>query len=208
MTLVNRHLKRDPVALQDTVLANLRQSLSVHQALLDDPGMHRVLSLVGQEMVEILHTGRKILFFGNGGSAADAQHLAAELLGRFERHRRPLPAIALTANTSALTALSNDYSYDNVFARQLQALGAPGDMAVGISTSGQSPNVLKALHTARTMRLVTVGLTGSNGRALADSVDHCILVPTDRTARVQEVHILIGHILCEIVEDALFSLDS
>jgi D-sedoheptulose 7-phosphate isomerase len=138
--------------------------------------------------------------FGNGGSAADAQHLAAELVGRYQHERRALPALALTANTSTLTAIGNDYSYERVFARQLEALGSPGDVAVGISTSGKSPNVLSAMRTAKEIPVTTVGMTGMQGGDLAGLADYCICVPSEQTPRIQEGHILIGHILCEVIE--------
>ena len=151
-----------------------------------------------------LAAGGKLLIAGNGGSAADAQHIAAELTGRFIRERRPLPAIALHANTSALTAIGNDYGYDRVFSRQLEALARPGDVAFGISTSGNSPNVVVALSTAKSMGLHTVALTGRTGGNLFKIVDHCICVPSDETPRIQECHILIGHIISELAEREIF----
>src|SRR5881409_1936730 len=152
-----------------------------------------------------LRNGGKVLFFGNGGSAADAQHLAAELVGRFVRERRPLPAIALTTDTSALTAIANDYGYDQVFARQVRALGAPGDVALAISTSGRSPSVLRAVEACRELGLRTIGLTGGDGGTLAGLVDLCLRVSAStHAARIQETHILIGHVLCELVDRRLF----
>jgi D-sedoheptulose 7-phosphate isomerase len=156
-------------------------------------------------MAEALASGRKVIFFGNGGSAADAQHLAAELTGRYMMERRGLAGLALTANTSALTAISNDYSFEMVFARQIDALGCPGDVAIGISTSGKSANVVRALEVARANGLMTAALTGKAGGRLAAAVDHCIRIPSDCTPRIQEAHILSGHILCEIVEHELFT---
>ncbi|MGH9641616.1 MAG: SIS domain-containing protein, partial [Terriglobales bacterium] len=135
-----------------------------------------------------------------GGSAADAQHLAAEFVGRYLKERSALPALALTANTSALTAIANDYAYDLVFARQVQAVGNRGDVAFGISTSGNSPNVVKAMEVAAATGLVTVGLTGASGGRLRCVVEHCLCVPSNDTPRIQECHILTGHILCEIIE--------
>ena len=148
--------------------------------------------------------GGMVFFFGNGGSAADSQHLAAELNGRFQRERRGLPGMALTTNTSSLTAIGNDYGYEVVFSRQLESLGAPGDIALGISTSGNAANVLRAMQVAREMKLVRVGLTGQSGGKLRHEVDYCIRIPSADTARIQEAHILVGHILCEIVEEGLF----
>ena len=152
-----------------------------------------------------LGAGGQILFCGNGGSAADAQHLAAEFVGRFLKERRAFPAIALHTNTSALTALGNDYGFEAVFARQVEAYGRPGDALVAISTSGSSPNVLQAVETARRLGLVTLGLSGGSGGPLAEACDTCLTVPSASTPRVQEGHILIGHIICGLVEDALCS---
>jgi D-sedoheptulose 7-phosphate isomerase len=149
-----------------------------------------------------LGTGRKVLVFGNGGSAADAQHLAGELLGRYQADRAPLPAIALTTNSSTLTAIANDYDYSRVFSRQVEALGQPGDVAIGLSTSGRSPNVLEALRLAKKQGLVTIALTGAAGLQAGDSPDLCLPVPSTDTARVQEVHILAIHCICELIERA------
>lgn len=148
-----------------------------------------------------IHEGGKILFMGNGGSAADAQHLAAEFVGRFEKERRGLPAIALTTDTSLLTAVGNDYGFDMIFSRQIEALARPGDVVVGISTSGNSPNVVKALAIAKEMGAVTVGLTGAKGGKMDGLCDLCIKVPSEKTARIQEAHILIGHIVCALVDE-------
>ncbi len=158
------------------------------------------IALLAKAVCTALEKGNKILLYGNGGSAADAQHIAAELVGRFDRERRPLAAMALTTDTSILTCLGNDYGYDHVFARQVRALGRLGDVAIGISTSGNSPNVLLATTAAREMGLVTVGLTGKNGGKLGSMVEHHINVPHLSTARVQEVHIMIGHIVCSLVD--------
>lgn len=149
--------------------------------------------------------GGKILLFGNGGSAADAQHIAAEFVGRFARDRSALPALALTTDTSALTAIGNDYGFEQVFVRQVQALGRPGDVAVAISTSGRSPNVLAGVEAARERGLRSIGFTGANGSSLARTVDLPIVIPSQSTARIQECHIAIGHIICEIVETLLAS---
>ena len=164
--------------------------------LVDQSGQ---LLLIADVIAESLHSKRKVLTFGNGGSAADAQHMVAELVGRFTRERRALAAIALTTDTSVLTAIANDYSYEQVFARQLEALAEPGDVAVAISTSGSSPNVLAATRKAKEMGLKTVGLTGQAGGTLAALADHCLCVGNG-TARAQEGHITAIHIICEIVE--------
>jgi D-sedoheptulose 7-phosphate isomerase len=155
-------------------------------------------------LVDALRAGGKVLLFGNGGSASDAQHVAAELTGRLSRERPGLPAIALTANTSDLTALGNDYGFERVFARLVEAHGAPGDVAMGLSTSGNSPNVLAAVATARERGLRTIGLVGRGGGKLAPLVDCAVVVPSDDTQRIQESHIAVGHALCELVDEALF----
>ena len=150
-----------------------------------------------------LRAGGKVMFFGNGGSASDAGHLAAELLGRFALERRSLAAACLSDHTAAMTAIGNDYAYDEVFTRQLAGLGRPGDVAVGLSTSGNSPNVVRALETARELGLVTVALTGACGGKVAAVVDVCVRVPSEETPRVQELCMLLGHTLCELVEREL-----
>jgi D-sedoheptulose 7-phosphate isomerase len=159
----------------------------------------RIVTLA-KTVCSALEGGRKLLLCGNGGSAADAQHIAAEWVGRFSRERRPLPAIALTTDTSILTCIGNDYGFEQVFARQIKALGRPGDVAIGISTSGNSPNVLHATIVARELGLVTVGFTGKDGGELGRIVQHHINVPHPSTARVQEIHIMVGHILCELAD--------
>jgi D-sedoheptulose 7-phosphate isomerase len=162
-----------------------------------------LLVAAGRRMAECLRAGGKVLAFGNGGSAADAQHLAGELVGRFLRDRAALSAIALTTDASVTTAIANDTGYDAVFRRQVEAHGRPGDVAVGITTSGRSPNVVLALQLARERGLVTVGLTGGGGGRLAGAVDYLIDVPHSATARIQEVHVMVVHILCQIVEEAM-----
>ncbi len=147
-----------------------------------------------------LAEGNKVLFCGNGGSAADSQHLAAEFVGRFQKERKGLPAIALTVDTSILTAVANDYGYDTVFSRQVQALGNPGDVLVGISTSGNSKNVLLAIEEAKSKGITCIGMTAEGGGKMADACEICLAVPAKVTARAQEMHILIGHILCELVD--------
>jgi D-sedoheptulose 7-phosphate isomerase len=158
------------------------------------------IAQVACELCQALENGNKILLFGNGGSAADAQHIAAEWIGNFQRDRRPLPAIALTTDTSVLTAIGNDYGFEQIFARQLRALGRKNDVAIGISVSGNSPNVLEAVKAAKEAGLVTVGLTGGNGGRLASEARYSLNVPHALTPRVQEIHIMIGHILCGLVE--------
>jgi D-sedoheptulose 7-phosphate isomerase len=162
------------------------------------------IAAAAERIVECFRADHKLLAFGNGGSASDAQHLCAELAGRYERERPGLPAIALTANTSDLTAIGNDYGYDRVFARLVEAHGRAGDVAVAISTSGNSRNVLEAVAVARQRGLTTIGLIGRGGGKLAGAVDVPIVVASDRTSRIQETHIAILHVLCELVDDALF----
>src|SRR5262249_4739861 len=162
---------------------------------------------IAQTAAIIAHSvrnGRKILFFGNGGSAADAQHLAAEMVGRFGPDRAALAAISLATDPSVLTALGNDYGYDNVFARQIEALGNAGDTAIGISTSGNSPNILHALDVARLKGLFTVGFTGESGGQMTDRAEVLFRVPSRQTSRIQETHILLGHIICELIDRELF----
>ncbi len=161
-----------------------------------------------RECFEIIYkaveNGHKVLIFGNGGSAADAQHLAAEFVGRYEAERRGLPAIALTTDTSALTAIANDYGFERVFSRQVEALANEGDVLIGISTSGNSPNVIAAIMSGRQIGCQTIGMTGAKGKKLASLCDACILVPAERTARVQEVHSTISHIWCEMLDKKMF----
>ena len=160
--------------------------------------------LKGADMLaQSINSGSKILIFGNGGSAADAQHLAAEFVNRFQIERPPLAAMALTTDTSILTSIGNDYHFDEIFSKQVAALGNPGDIAWGFSTSGNSPNVVEAIKTARKNRLTTIGMTGRGGK-LADCADLVFTVDSDVTARIQETHITLGHILCEIVDRTLF----
>ena len=187
------------------VLKSIEHSIAVKQALLQNSDFLAMLNTVGMSMVDALQEGHKFFFMGNGGSAADAQHLAAEFVGRYLREREPLPAIALSVNTSSLTAIANDYSYEVVFARQLQALGAEGDVVIGLSTSGNSRNILCAMEAAKAKHMITVGLSGESGGQLRERVDYCFCAPSRETPRIQEAHIMIGHLLCEIVESELFS---
>jgi len=159
-----------------------------------------MLVQVAEVLLLAFRKGRTVFFFGNGGSAADAQHLAAEFVNRFRLDRRALPALALNVDTSVLTSIANDFGYDRVFARQIEAFGRPDDVAVGLSTSGESPNVIEGIRLARQQGLVTVGFSGGDGGALLRETDHCIVVPSKTTARVQELHIIAGHAICDLVE--------
>jgi D-sedoheptulose 7-phosphate isomerase len=160
---------------------------------------------VAERLIEAFTNGKKALLCGNGGSAADAQHIAAEFVGKFYFDRPALPAEALTVNTSSLTAIGNDYSFDQVFSRQIEAFGNAGDVCIGISTSGNSRNVVEAFRAARRKDIITVALTGATGGDMATEADYCIRIPSTDTPRIQEHHILVGHIICELVEQALFA---
>lgn len=154
-------------------------------------------------IIAAVKKGHKILFCGNGGSAADAQHMVAELVGRFLYERRPIAALALTTNTSVLTAIANDYNFDTVFSRQVEALGSEGDVLVAISTSGRSTNVINAIEAARRKGITVIGLTGEDGGLMKKLCDVCIRIPTNSTPRIQEMHTVVGHILCQLVEEAI-----
>jgi len=190
--------------LEARVQARIRESVAVKETLLQDGELIRLIAEVGRDLAAALRGGHRAFLFGNGGSAADAQHLAAEFMGRFKLERAGLPVVALTVNTSTLTAIGNDYSFEAIFARQIEALGSAGDVALAISTSGNSRNVLLAIAAAKRKGMVAVGLTGERGGQLKSLVGRCICVPSEDTPRVQEAHILIGHILSEIVETELF----
>jgi len=160
---------------------------------------------VAQVIAAAFREGHKVLLFGNGGSSTDASHIAAEFVGRYHRERRPLPAIALATDMAAITCIANDYDYAEIFARQVKAHGQKGDIVIAISTSGNSPNVLKGLEAARDLGLTTIGWTGGKGGKLAGLVDHLFVVPSTVTARIQESHITLGHVLCELIEESLFA---
>jgi D-sedoheptulose 7-phosphate isomerase len=192
--------------LHNLVLDRIQRSIEVKQALLLDANFRELVAQAAMQIVKSLRAGGKVLFFGNGGSAADAQHLAAEFTGRYLKERRALPALALHGNSSAVTAIGNDYGFDLVFARQLEALGKDGDVAVGISTSGNSRNVLRALEVAKSKGIYTVALTGASGGAMKNLADCILCIPSEETPRIQECHILTGHIICEIAEEMLFEV--
>lgn len=187
--------------LQSIVSQRIKDSIAVKQQLL---GHTKICAEVAERLIQAFRRGNKVLLFGNGGSAADAQHIAAEFVGRYYLDRPALPAQALTVNTSSLTAIGNDYGYDQIFSRQIEAFGQAGDVAIGISTSGNSRNVIEALRTAKCKDMVTVGMAGESGGQLKVEVDYCICVPSRDTPRIQEAHILVGHILSELVEQAIF----
>ena len=193
----------DEIVLTDLVRDRIQRNIDVKQKLLNDVVFHELVVEASLRIVRSLLAGGKVCFFGNGGSAADAQHLAAEFTGRYLKERRALPALALHANSSSLTAIGNDYGFDFVFARQLEALGKPGDVAVGISTSGNSRNVLRAFEVAKAKSIYTVALTGGSGGAMKDLADCTLCIPSQEIPRIQECHLLTGHIICEIAEEML-----
>ena len=183
---------------------SITQSIATKQAILDNPDFQDRIQRAAEMITESLRKGGKIHFCGNGGSAADAQHLAAELSGRFYFDRPPLNAEALHCNTSYLTAVGNDYGYDLIFSRLLRGTAKPGDVIVGISTSGNSQNILKAFEVAKEMGVKIIAMTGATGGAMKDFADILLNVPSTDTPRIQESHIMIGHIVCELVETAMF----
>jgi len=183
--------------------SHLADSLAALQAASADTEFLAVMGRVADEMAQALQAGRKILLCGNGGSAADAQHIAGELLSRFETDRAPLPAIALTTDSSVLTAIGNDYGYDHVFERQVRGLGAKGDVLIAISTSGRSPNILRALDAGRERGVVTIGFTGAKGGDMAARCDVLLRAPSDKTPVIQQIHITAAHIVCGLVERRL-----
>jgi D-sedoheptulose 7-phosphate isomerase len=188
--------------MKDKIKTIIKNSISLKESILKS----EVASIekAARTMIDSLNAGGKILVFGNGGSAADSQHIVAELVGRFKKERRALPAIALTANTSTLTAIANGYGYDATFARQVEALGKKGDIAFGISTSGNSKNVIEAIRKAKSIGLKTIGLLGCDGGKLKNLCNIAIVAGSKDTPRAQESHIMIGHIICELIEDEIF----
>ena len=192
---------RPPRTTHGAIASTLQETARLHAGLPD--AQLALIAKAADLMASALRAKRKIIWFGNGGSATQSQHMAAEFVGRFELERRSLPSLSLTENMASVTAIGNDYAYEQVFARQLEGLAQPGDVAVGLSTSGNSPNVLQALRRAPALRVATIGLTGSTGGQMAALCDVCIRVPSTVTARIQEVHLTIGHILCGLVEHAL-----
>lgn len=189
---------------KDAIIKAIQDSIAAHEGMLRDPDMLALIGHVVSVLIEAFQSGHKVILFGNGGSAADAQHVAAEFVGRFAFNRAALPALALSVNTSCLTAIGNDYGFDAVFSRQIEAVGHAGDVAIGISTSGNSNNIIQALCVAKKMNLHTVALTGSTGGKMKTIADYCVCAPSAVTPRIQECHILIGHVISEMVEEAIF----
>ncbi|MBD3237901.1 MAG: SIS domain-containing protein [Candidatus Eisenbacteria bacterium] len=188
--------------MRELITSRIHEDIRVKERLLEDAAQ---LEKMAGVIVDCIRGGGKVIFFGNGGSAADAQHLAAELSGRFFLDRPALPALSLSTNSSTLTAIGNDYGFEHVFARQLPGIGARGDVAVAISTSGDSPNVLEAVRLAKRIGMITFGWTGRGGGALVELCDLTLRIDSEASPRIQEAHILAGHILCEIVEARLFT---
>jgi D-sedoheptulose 7-phosphate isomerase len=187
-----------------SIKQSITNSISVKEKILNDPALLDIIEKTANEIILSLKNGGKVLFCGNGGSAADAQHLAAELSGRYYYDRDPLPAEALHVNTSFLTAVANDYGYDEVYSRMVKGIGKRGDILVSLSTSGNSKNIIKALETATKLGMITIGFTGATGGKMKNLCCYLINVPSDDTPRIQESHIMIGHIICEIVESKIF----
>lgn len=190
--------------MKEYIRAQVKDSIGVKERFLADEKNIELLDRVAADLIAAYRAGKKTLIAGNGGSAADAQHIAAEFVSRFYFDRPALASIALTTDTSALTAIGNDYGYEMLFSRQLEANGQAGDIYIAISTSGNSKNVLKSLESAKRMGIKTVGLTGDSGGKMKELVDYCICIPSNETPRIQECHILVGHILCAAVEKELF----
>lgn len=192
--------------MREIVIKELEESANIKKKMARSLSDEIVTAM--QMVIDAYKAGGKVFLIGNGGSAADAQHIAAELIGHFKLERKGLSAIALTTDTSILTALANDYGYDTVFSRQLEALGNDKDVLIAITTSGTSPNILKAVEMARSKNIKVIGLTGGDGGKLKDAADITIVVPSDNTPRIQEAHITIGHIICDLVEKELFNESS
>lgn len=191
--------------MKDNIIAQIQASIATKAAILEDAKLIATLESVAETLIDVYRNHGKILIVGNGGSAADAQHMAAELVGRFELEREGLPAIALTTDTSILTAVGNDYGYHYVFARQVEALAQPSDALIAISTSGNSESIVNAVKAARAKGIYTIGLTGSKPCTMDQWCDVMIKIPSTHTPRIQESHLLVEHMLCQLIETALFA---
>jgi len=190
--------------MKEFIDSQIKKSYETKKAILEDKNLMNQIYQVSQKTIDLYKNGNKTLIAGNGGSAADAQHIAGELVARFYFDRPALASIALTTDTSILTAIGNDYGYEKIFSRQVEANGVKGDMFIGISTSGNSKNIIEALHECKRKGIISVGLTGEDGGQMKELCDYSICVPSNETPRVQEAHILIGHIICSVVEEGLF----
>ena len=193
--------------MKDLVQKQLTQSIATMQAVLNDPHIADILISIGQLTATAMQSGHKLMVAGNGGSAADAQHLVAEFVVRLSVNRPALRAIALTTDSSILTACGNDFGFDRIFSRQIEALGQPGDVLLGISTSGNSPNILCALEQAKKQNLATIGFTGAGGGRMRELCDHIVIIPSKVTMNIQESHLALEHIFCMVVERFLFGMD-
>jgi len=193
-------------AVEEEILSFFKESGEIKEQFVRES--LNSLTAVIKTIVRALEAGNKVLLFGNGGSAADAQHIAAEFVNRISMERPPLPAISLATDTSVLTSISNDYGFSEVFAKQIKALGRAGDIAIGISTSGNSVNIVHAFEVAREIGIITVAFTGNNGGTIAEMADYALIVPSGKTPRIQEAHITIGHVICEMVEHLLFRVSA
>jgi D-sedoheptulose 7-phosphate isomerase len=190
--------------MKSRIKSSIKSSVENHTRVLNDSNLQINIERIVTNSIEAFKNDKKMLFCGNGGSASDAQHIASELSGRFYKDRPPLYAEALHVNSSYMTAIANDYGYEETYARMVEASGRKGDILVGISTSGNSPNVVKAMQNAKEIGMVTVGFTGSKGGKMKEICDVMIQVPSDDTPRIQEVHILVGHIICQLIEEEMF----
>jgi len=190
--------------MENFLTEQIKKSIDLKSSILEDKAMINQILEVSEKLIEAYRAGNKTLIAGNGGSAADAQHLAGEFVSKFYFDRPGLPSISLSTDTSVMTAIGNDYGFENLFARQVQANGVKGDFFIGLSTSGNSPNMLKALEECHKKEIMSFGLTGESGGKMAELCDYCIKVPSAETPRIQESHIMIGHLLCSIVEEAIF----
>lgn len=193
--------------MQSFIKKEIQKTQSVLALIAEDADLLKKIEAASQQCITALRAGHKILFAGNGGSAADSQHLAAELVGRLNYDRPGIAAIALTTDTSALTAIGNDYSFEDLFARQLNAIGQAGDIFVGISTSGKSANILKAFDVARSKGIISIGFTGKIAPMMAEHCDHVINVPSTETSKIQECHIMLGHVICGLIQDAIYGAE-
>ena len=189
----------------DKIKKIIKSSIDTKQSVLQNEGLLKTIAASVDVIVNAFHNGKRVYFCGNGGSAADAQHLAAEFSGRFYKDRKALPAEALHCNTSYLTAVANDYSFDDIYSRLIDGIGEAGDVLVGLSTSGNSANIIKAFETAKKKEMITIGFTGKSGGNIKPLCDHLINIPSTDTPRIQESHIMIGHIICQLVEEKYFT---
>lgn len=189
--------------MKDKILKAFEESITVKEKFVDEKNIDKIIE-VTKAIANAFNDGKKLILFGNGGSATDASHIAAEFINRFKRERPGLPAISLNTDMAVITSIANDYDFSEVFAKQLKSLADEGDIVIAISTSGNSPNVLKAMDIAKKKRLITVAFTGIKGERLASKATYAFIVPSDNTPRIQETHITLGHVLCQMVEEILF----